>query len=132
MRIVRAVTRREPVFIAGKLGIHASPVGRALHRYQTLLLRELDAVTGAVIGATRRPANRYEHTHPGSLIHTDVKKLGRIPDGGGWRVEPTPTGAVHRTSQHRVGYDYIHAVINDHPRMAYAEMHDDEKGDTCA
>ncbi len=86
MRIMRHLTRRVPVFIAGKLGMHASTVGRVLGRHQTPLLREVDPITGVVIRATRRSTNRYEHDHPGSLIHVDVKKLGRIPDGGGWRV----------------------------------------------
>lgn len=132
VRIMRHLTRRGPVFIARKLGMHASTVGRVLGRHQTPLLRELDPVTGAVIRATRRSARRYEHDHPGSLIHIDVKKLGRIPDGGGWRADPAQTAAVHRTSRQRAGYDYVHAAIDDHSRVAYAEIHDDEKGHTCA
>ena len=112
--------------------MHASTVGRVLGRHQTPLLRELDPVTGAVIRATRRSARRYEHDHPGSLIHIDVKKLGRIPDGGGWRADPAQTAAVHRTSRQRAGYDYVHAAIDDHSRVAYAEIHDDEKGVTAA
>jgi transposase len=48
--------------------------------------RTAACVTGTVIRARRRSAERYEHDHPGSLIHVDVKKLGRIPDGGGWRL----------------------------------------------
>jgi transposase InsO family protein len=120
------------VFIAARLGMHPSTVGRVLRRHRAPLLRELDPVTGVVIRATRRSANRYEHAHPGSLVHVDVKKLGRIPDGGGWRADPTQTAAVHRTSHHRVGYDYVHAAIDDHSRLAYVEIHDDERGATCA
>jgi transposase InsO family protein len=130
---MRELTRRGPVFIAARLGMHASTVGRILTRNQTPLLRELDPITGALVRATRRTANRYEHDHPGSLIHIDVKKLGRIPDGGGWRAEPTQTRAVHRhTTHHRVGYDYVHTAIDDHSRVAYAEIHDDERGSTAA
>ena len=132
VRIMRELTRRGPVFIASKLGMQASTVGRVLRRHRVHLLRDLDPVTGTVIRASRRTANRYEHDHPGSLIHVDVKKLGRIPDGGGWRADPSQTATVHRTSHRRAGYDYVHTVIDDHSRVAYAEIHDDEKGVTAA
>jgi len=129
VRIMRHLTRRGPVSIAGKLGLQASTVGRVLRRYRAPLLRELDPVTGTVIRATRRSAKRYEHDHPGSLIHVDVKKLGRIPDGGGWRLH----SRGERPNRHRgLGYDYVHTVIDDHSRVAYAEIHDDEKGATAA
>lgn len=132
VRIMRHLTRRGPMFIADRLGLQASTVGRVLRRHGAPLLRELDPVTGRAIRATRQTARRYEHDHPGSLIHIDVKKLGRIPDGGGWRADPTQSPAVHRTSHQRVGYDYVHTVIDDHSRLAYAEIHDDEKGVTAA
>ena len=128
VRIVRHLTRRGPVFIANKLGMHASTVGRVLRRHRTPLLRELDPVTGTLIRATRRSAQRYEHDHPGSLIHIDVKKLGRIPDGGGWRVH----GRSEKVRGRGIGYDYVHTAIDDHSRVAYAETHDDEKGTTAA
>ena len=129
VRIMRHFTRRGPVFIADHLGLQASTVGRVLRRHEVPLLRELDPVTGTVIRATRRSAKRYEHDHPGSLIHVDVKKLGRIPDGGGWRLH----GRGERPNRHRgLGYDYVHTVIDDHSRVAYAEIHDDEKGATAA
>ncbi len=129
VRIMRELTRRGPVFIAGKLGMQASTVGRVLCRYGVPLLRELDPVTGTRIRAERRSANRYEHDYPGSLIHVDVKKLGRIPDGGGWRLH----GRGERPNRKRgLGYDYVHTVIDDHSRVAYAEIHDDEKGVTAA
>lgn len=129
VRIMRHLTRRGPVFIAGKLGMQASTVGRVLRRHHAPLLREMDPVTGAVIRARRRTANRYEHDHPGSLIHIDVKKLGRIPDGGGWRLHGRGQRPAHRRGH---GYDYVHTVIDDHSRLAYAEVHDDEKGTTAA
>lgn len=129
VRIMRELSRRGPVFIAGKLGLQPSTVGRVLRRHRMPSLRELDPVTGAVIRATRRSAARYEHDHPGSLIHVDVKKLGRIPDGGGWRLH----GRGGRPNRKRgLGYDYIHTVIDDHSRLAYAEIHGDEKGTTAA
>ena len=72
---------------------------------------------------------RYEREHPGELIHIDVKKLGRIPDGGGWRIH----GRTAQARTHRlVGFDYVHAAIDDHSRLAYAEIHPDETGATCA
>lgn len=129
VRIMRHLTRRGPVFIGGKLGMHASTAGRVLRRHRTPLLRELDPVTGTVIRATRHSAKRYEHDHPGSLIHIDVKKIGRIPDGGGWRLH----GRAERPNRHHGnGYDYVHTAIDDHSRLAYAETHDDEKGPTAA
>lgn len=129
VRIMRELTRRGPVFIANRLGMQASTVGRVLRRHRVPLLRELDPVTGNVIRASRRSANRYEHAHPGSLIHVDVKKLGRIPDGGGWRLH----GRGERPARRRgLGYDYVHTAIDDHSRVAYAEIHDDERGPTCA
>jgi transposase InsO family protein len=128
VRIMRELTRRGPVFIAGKLGMQPSTVGRILARHHVPLLRELDPVTGAVIRASLRSANRYEHDYPGSLIHIDVKKLGRIPDGGGWRAH----GRSEHVRGRGIGYDYIHAAIDDHSRVAYLEAHDNETGVTCA
>ena len=128
VRIMRAFTRRGPVFIAGRLGVPASTVGRILTRHHTPLLRELDPVTGQRIRASRRTVNRYEHEHPGSLIHIDVKKLGRIPDGGGWRSH----GRSEQVRGRGIGYDYVHTAIDDHSRLAYAEIHDDERGTTAA
>ena len=87
-----------------------------------------------MIRASKTTAVRYEHDHPGSLVHMDVKKVGRIHDGGGWKAH----GREHRTrparprSGHRIGYDYIHSVVDDHSRLAYSEVLADEKGPTCA
>ena len=128
IRIMRALTRRGPVFIAHRLGMQPSTVGRVLRRHQVPLLREVDPVTGVVIRAARRSSRRYEHAYPGSLVHVDVKKLGRIPDGGGWRAH----GRSERVRGRGIGYDYIHTAIDDHSRLAYAEIHDDEKGATAA
>lgn len=128
VRIIRHLTHRGPVFIAAQLGMQASTVGRVLARHHTPLLRETDPVTGTVIRAPRHSARRYEHDHPGSLIHIDVKKLGRIPDGGGWRAH----GRSETVRGRGIGYDYVHTVIDDHSRLAYAEIHDDEKGATAA
>lgn len=129
VRIMRELSRRGPVFIAHRLGMQPSTVGRILARCHVPLLRELDPVTGIVIRASQRSTNRYEHDHPGSLVHIDVKKLGRIPDGGGWRVH----GRSERPADHRgLGYDFVHAAIDDNSRVGYLEVHDNERGDTCA
>jgi transposase InsO family protein len=71
---------------------------------------------------------RYERERPGELIHIDVKKLGRIPPGGGHRVH----GRRVRPNRERGhGYDYLHVAIDDHSRYAYVEIHPDERGTTC-
>jgi len=92
--------------------------------------------------ATGEPIRRYEHDHPGSLIHVDVKKLGNIPDGGGWRFVGRPSGsknrsatvAERRSGKNRgplLGHAFVHTVIDDHTRIAYAEVHDDETAQTA-
>lgn len=81
---------------------------------------------------------RYEHPRPGELVHVDVKKLGRIQGGAGWRVRGGPqhsTPKVTDGSGHRrktVGYEYVHIAIDDHSRLAYAEVLPDEKALTAA
>ncbi len=128
VRIVRMLTRRGPVTIARLVGMPASTVGRVLARHQAPRLAECDPLTGRVVRASRRSANRYEHPHPGSLVHVDVKKLGRIPDGGGWRAH----GRSEEVRGRGIGYDYVHTAIDDHSRLAYAEIHTDERGATAA
>jgi IS30 family transposase len=63
----------------------------------------------------------------------DVKKIGRIPAGGGWRANGGTT-ANHqaRISKTPIGYDYLHVLVDDNSRLAYAEILLDEKGLTCA
>src|SRR5690606_17679650 len=94
----------------------------------------LDPVTGDRRRRARRGGNRYEHRTPGAMIHVDVKKLGRIPTGGGWRLHGR-TAAVSVANRHKktkIGYDYIHTAIDDHTRLAYSEALDDEKDTTSA
>ena len=74
---------------------------------------------------------RRIHTdRPGELVHVDVKKLGRIPPGGGWRAHGRGNVAHHERT--RVGYDYIHSAIDAHSRLAYSEVLPNEQGPTCA
>ncbi|RAO30357.1 Beta-glucosidase [Micromonospora noduli] len=92
--------------------------------------------------ATREPIRRYEHPHPGDLVHVDIKKLGNIPDGGGWRTQGRARGNLNRTAtagHHtdawggtRLGYAYLHTAIDDHSRLAYTEILHDERQDTAA
>jgi hypothetical protein len=80
-----------------------------------------------------RPAHRYERDRPGELIHVDVKKLGRIRPGGGWRVHGRDSVQAHAAKRGpRVGYDYVHVAVDDHSRLAYVEVLTDERGATCA
>lgn len=82
----RAQLRVGPDAISDQTGVPARTVSRILQRHHMLPLVALDPLTGEQIRATRRSEHRYEHTETGSLVHVDVKKLGRIPDGGGWRA----------------------------------------------
>lgn len=93
-------------------------------------LADCDPLTGQVIRSSKTTAVRYERERPGELVHMDVKKLGRIPDGGGWRA----CGREHRERDYsrRVGFDYVHSLVDDHSRLAYSEVLPDEKGATCA
>src|SRR5689334_11564430 len=85
---------------------------------------------------TAEPIRRYEHAAPGDLIHVDVKKLGNIPDGGGWRAHGRAQGKRnrHRHSPGRhpqLGYSYLHTALDDHSRLAYTEILGDETRDTA-
>lgn len=95
-------------------------------------LWELDPLTGIRIRAARATDRRYERDTPGDMIHIDVKKLGRIPDGGGWRADPNQSARNHNTGHTKVGFDYVHVAVDDHSRLAFVEVHPDEKGPTCA
>lgn len=83
--------RLGPVQIAGRLGIAASTVHAVLVRCRVNRLAHIDRVTG-------EPLRRYEHPHPGSLIHVDVTKFGNIPDGGGWRFVGIKQGKSNRAA----------------------------------
>lgn len=117
-----------PARLAPETGVPARTISRILTRHHVPPLAWLDPVTGAVIRASRSTANRYEREKPGELVHVDVKKLGRIPDGGGWRAH----GRSEQVRGRGIGFDYVHAAVDDHTRLAYAEIHPDEKGATAA
>ena len=130
--VARMLDRDGPLRIADTTGVPARTVSRILARYGFPPLSWLDPLTGETIRSSRATANRYERKRPGELVHIDVKKLGKIPDGGGWRALGREATVAHKHKKTRIGFDYIHAVIADHSRLAYAEIHDDEKGATAA
>jgi transposase InsO family protein len=125
---VRVNRRWGPARIGYLLGIHPSTVHRVLSRYRLAKLTWLDRGTGRVI-------RRYEHDKPGDLVHVDIKKLGRIPDGGGHRVlgrAPGRRNKARTPSNRRPGYHFLHNAIDDHSRLAYTEILADETKETAA
>ena len=128
--------RLGPVQIAGRLGLQTSTVHAVLVRCRINRLSHIDRVTG-------EPLRRYEHPHPGSLIHVDVTKFGNIPDGGGHRfltrqqsklnaqATARRTGERGTRSRPRIGTAFVHTVIDDHSRMAYAEICADDRAATA-
>ena len=123
---LRITLKRGPLRLAPLLGIPASTVHAVLTRHRLSRLAWMDRPTGT-------PIRRYERARPGELVHVDVKKLGRLRDGGGWHVHGRDSDPARQArGAPRVGFDYVHAAIDDHTRLAYAEVHPDEKADTCA
>jgi transposase InsO family protein len=124
----RAEHRDGPDVLAAKVGVPARTISRILRRHDVPYLRECDPITGDVIRSSKQTAVRYERERPGELVHMDVKKLGRIPDGGGWRAH----GRSEEVRGRGIGYDYVHSIVDDHSRLAYSEILPDETGKTCA
>lgn len=118
--------------LARRCGVSPSTASRLVARAGLPRLHELDPVTGIRIRASRRTQVRYEHPAAGDLIHVDVKKLGRIPDGGGWRIAGPDTIRHRHDKRAKLGYDYVHVAVDDHSRLAFAQILPDEKGPTCA
>jgi len=118
--------------IAVQLGMAPRTVSRVLARHGVPHLALLDPITGQLIRASKTTAVRYERERPGELVHMDVKKLGRIPDGGGWKAHGRASGSIQRDRHTVVGFDYVHSLVDDHSRLAYSEVLADEKGPTCA
>jgi transposase InsO family protein len=109
-----------PHRLAPVLDLPRSTIGDVLERHGLSRLADRDRPTGIPI--------RYVRERPGELLHMDVKKLGRIPDGGGHRFR----GRGHGTPRSHRGYDYVHQVIDDMSRVAYVAVFPDERGTTCA
>jgi transposase InsO family protein len=121
-KIVEARRRRGvgPARLAPQIGVPASTLHRVLQRNGVSRLSDLDRTTGRTI-------RRIETSHPGELIHMDVKKLAKIPPGGGWRVNGRQ-GRPDRCGQ--TGYAFVHSAIDAHSRLAYSEIHQDEQAVT--
>jgi len=129
---LRIDERIGPEEIGHRLSVPARTVSRVLLRHGVPRLAMLDPITGEVIRASKVTAVRYERERPGELVHMDVKKLGRIPDGGGWKAFGREMGSTWKRKNTSVGFDYVHSLVDDHSRLAYSEIHPDEKGPTCA
>ncbi|GAW52586.1 MULTISPECIES: IS481 family transposase, partial [unclassified Nocardioides] len=128
----RREQRRGQDWIAPELGVPARTVSRVLRRHGVPYLRECDPLTGEVIRASKTTTVRYERERPGELVHVDVKKVGKIPEGGGWRAHGRQATAAAKQQRQRIGFDYVHSMVDDHCRLAYSEILPDEKGPTCA
>lgn len=122
------VTRRwGPHRIGYHLHLPQSTVSKVLSRYRVPLLGHIDLNTG--VRVRKQKPLRYEHANPGDLVHIDVKKLGRIPDGGGHRTLGQARGVKNKTG---VGYSFLHSALDDHSRVVYSEILADEKQETAA
>jgi transposase InsO family protein len=131
---LRLRKRLGPVQLAALTGVAPSTAHRVLTRCRLNHLTDLDRATG-------EPVRRYEHPHPGAMLHVDVKKLGNIPDGGGWRFvgraqgirnrAATANKARSRNHEPQIGHAFVHTVVDDHSRVGYAEVHDDETAATA-
>jgi transposase InsO family protein len=127
---LRTARKLGPARIGPLVGLAPSTVHAVLTRHGMHRLAWLDRPTGELV-------RRYERASPGELVHVDVKKLGAIRAGGGWRVHGRGSaqqiaGRAEINAGRRVGYDFVHCAIDDHTRLAYAEIHPDETGATCA
>jgi transposase InsO family protein len=133
---VRVLRRWGPARIGYLLGLHPSTVHRVLTRYRMARLRWLDRPTGQVI-------RRIESSRCGELVHLDVKKLGKIPAGGGWRMLGRSAGRHNwradkssgRRNKHGDplhGHHFLHTALDGHSRLAYSELLSDERKETAA
>jgi transposase InsO family protein len=112
----REVAKAGPLIVAGQLGLPASTVWKVLHRHGVSRL-QLPA---------REPVRRYERERPGELLHVDIKRLGRFWTLGK-RVLGNEAGHLNR----RAGWQYLHLAIDDHSRLAYAELLASESPADC-
>jgi transposase InsO family protein len=123
VRRVLAARRRHrqgPHRLAWRLHMPRSTIYGVLARHHMSRLAHTDRTSGVVV--------RYQRERPGELVHLDVKKLGRIPDGGGHRAH----GRAAATRGRGLGYDYVHSAIDDRSRVAFSQLLDDEAATTCA
>jgi transposase InsO family protein len=107
-----------PRLVAGATGSCHSTVWKALKR----------AGISRPPKPTREPANRYEWPCPGDLLHMDISEYARFQQPG-HRVTGDRSSQDRRR---RDGVDYVHAIVDDHSRLAYAEIHPDQRAATVA
>jgi transposase InsO family protein len=103
----RAYARAGPLVVAARLGLPASTVWKVLRRHGVSRLR-LPA---------REPVRRYERERPGELLHVDIKRLGRF-----WTLGKRVLGQEVGNRSRRAGWQYLHLAVDDHSRLAYAEL----------
>lgn len=137
---LRKKHRWSAVTIAAELRAQGTPVAvvtvtRHLRAHGLNQRRWLDPETGE---PNREPPGpgKIVARYPGHMIHLDVKKSGKIPDGGGWRVhgrgsEQAKAAGRGRRRGERAGYTYLHSAVDGFSRLAYTEPHDDEKAITA-
>lgn len=126
---LRFTRRWGPHRIGYHLRLARSTVEQVLARYRMPRLAYLDQSTGLPV--RRQKPVRYEHAAPGDMVHVDIKKQGRIPDGGGHRMLGRTIGNRNNKKQGR-GYSFLHHAVDDHSRLAYSEILTDEKKETAA
>ncbi|GAA5702456.1 IS481 family transposase IS1652 [Streptomyces avermitilis] len=122
---LRREHRIGPVRLAARCGIAASTAHRMLCRHGLPALAACDRATG-------EPVRRYERSRPDELLHIDVKKLGRIPDGGEHQFLGQAAGSPNKDRRNGAGYAYLHTALDDHTRLAYTGDLPDETAATCA
>ena len=120
---LRQSRRLGPARLAGIVGVPASTVHRVLVRHGVNRLRWMDRPTGRVV-------RRIETSHCGELVHIDVKKLARVPDGGGHKMLGRGSANGSR-SKRGLGYTHIHTAIDAHSRLAYSEFAGTENTPNC-
>src|ERR1035437_2375383 len=126
---LRRTLKLGPVRIGFRLGVPSSTVHRVLTRLGINRLSWMDRPTGRVI-------RRYERERTGELVHVDIKKLGKIPAGGGWKVLGRAAGSKNNDGRRggkprRPGYGFIHSAVDDHSRLAYSDILGDERKETA-
>src|SRR5439155_91466 len=103
----REYAKAGPLIVAGQLGLPASTVWKVLRRYGVSRLQR----------PARGPIVRYERARPGELVHVDIKKLGRF-----WTLGKRALGPEAGSRNRHAGWQYLHLAIDDHSRLAYAEL----------